>query len=113
MRTTSERKSGVSVGDIDAATVLAYLVILVAVPINWYAVWKIARLYRKAPHLGVLRDRLIVAVALAIIVTVFGIVFLNNELTNPVLSTNQTRLLTRTAVLGLTLPPLYWLWKYR
>lgn len=97
----------------DVPTILAYLVILVAVPVNWFAVWKIARLYRKAPHIGVLRDRLVVAVALAIIVTLFGIIFLNNEMSNPFLSNTQTRLLTRSAVLGLTLPPLYWLWLYR
>lgn len=97
----------------DIPALLAYLVMVFVVPVSWFAVWRVARLYRKAPHIGVLRDRLVVAVALAIIVTVFGIVFLNNEMANPVLSTLHTRLLTRSAVLGLTLPPLYWLWLYR
>lgn len=92
---------------------LARSVIRVAVPVNWYVVWRLWRLSRSRPQLGVLRERMFVALALAVVVTIFALVFLNNGMEVPILNLEQTQLLTRTAVLSLAIPPLRWLWQYR
>lgn len=94
-------------------SVLAWLVILVAVPVNWAVVLRLRLLYRERPDNRVLRDRLLVSIVLSMVITIFGAVFLNNGLAVPGLSPFETMVLTRLAVLSLSFPALYWLFLYR
>lgn len=92
--------------------ILAWLVI-VAVPVHWIVFGALWRLVRKQPHNLVLRDRFLVAGFLAIVVTLFGLVFINNDIIPPPFTPPQTMVVTRTAILLLIVPSLYWLWLYR
>lgn len=92
---------------------LAWLVVLVAFPLNWYVTVKLALLLGANPDVRVLRERLYVSIGLSVVVSVFAFVFLNNGMDIPVLNNVQTQLITRAAVLGLALPALYWLYLYR
>lgn len=95
-------------------TVIAYLVALVALPLNWFVVVRLWRLSLFTPRIRVLRYQAILATALAVIVTIFAIVFLNNDLATPVLPGDVTKLVTRSAVLVWSVVPAgYWLWLYR
>lgn len=95
-------------------TLIALLVAAVGVPLNWYVTWRLWRLSRANPGLKVLRERAIVALALALVVTVFALIFLNNDAEHPPLSFDDTKWLTRTAMLlAAVAPPCYWLWLYR
>lgn len=93
--------------------ILAWLVVLVAFPLNLAATFVLIRLTRANPDARVLRERAYVAIALLLIVGIFAFVFLNNGMEFPVLDNDATRLVTRSAVLGLALPAAYWLWLYR
>ena len=96
------------------STLLALLVIVVALPLNWLVTILMWRLSRRAPAVRVLRERAIVGLTLAVIVTVFAAVFVNNELPMPPLDSEATRLLTRSALLVWSvIPPVYWLLLYR
>lgn len=93
---------------------LAVLTLIIAVPLNWYVTFKLWRLSRAAPRLRVLRERAIVALAVAIVVTVFALIFINNDLTPPIVSFDETKFLTRGAMLAVGIIPAgYWLWLYR
>jgi hypothetical protein len=95
---------------VNVADVMAVLVVVVAMPLNWTVVALLWRLHRQAPEVRVLRERGIVATALAIIVTVFALVFLNNDLDVPLLDFESTKLVTRSAILAASIiPALYWL----
>ena len=94
-------------------TILAVLVVAVALPLNWYVTLKLWRLARSAPEIAMLRERALVALALALIVTVFAAIFLNNEMVVPLFDLEATRIITRSAMLALSGPALYWLWLYR
>lgn len=93
--------------------ILAWLVVLVAFPLNLAATVVLIRLTLTHRDSRVLRERAYVAIALLMIVGVFAAVFLNNGMEFPVLNDEATRLVTRTAVLALALPAAYWLWLYR
>lgn len=93
--------------------VLAWLVVLVAFPLNLIATIRLVRLTYAHPDSRVLRERAYVSVALVLIVGVFAFVFLNNGMEFPILDLVTTQLLTRGAILWLALPALYWLWLYR
>lgn len=96
------------------ANILAVLVVAVAMPLNWYVTFKLWRLSRRNPTYKVLRERAIVALAVAIIVTVFALIFVNNDLTPPPVPGDITKLVTRSTVLAFSvLPALYWLRLYR
>ena len=95
------------------ADALAFLVVFVTVPLNWYVTYRLWRLSRANRDVRVLHERAITSTALSVIVTVFGLVFLNNGMTNPILDATATRLITRTATFALTLPAAYSLWLYR
>jgi hypothetical protein len=92
---------------------LAALVIFVTVPLNWMVVTRQWRLLRRHPDNRVLRERFLLAVVLTAVISVFAIVFVNNNLAQPILSPVQTMIVTRTAMLALSLPALYWLSLYR
>jgi hypothetical protein len=93
--------------------VLAWLVILVAFPTNWLVVMGLWRLLRAHPDNRVLRDRFFIAVGIATVVTIFGGVFVNNDIVPPPVGLLGTQIMTRIAVLSLTFPALYWLLLYR
>lgn len=93
--------------------VLAFLVVFLTVPLYWYITYRLWRLSRANPDVRVLRERAITSAGLAVIVTVFGLIFLNNGMDTPILDQAATRIITRSATLALTLPAAYWLWLYR
>lgn len=93
--------------------VLAWLVVLVAVPLNIVAAFLLLRKSREAPHLRVLRERFIVAVVTTVVVLFFGLIFLNNDRLVPPLSLDATKWITRLAMLTLALTSAGgWLWIY-
>ena len=95
-------------------TLMALFVLFVVLPLNWYVTWRLWLLHKANPTIRVLRERGIVSTALALLVTLFAVIFLNNDLVPPPMSFADTKLLTRGAMLlaGL-IPALYWLWLYR
>jgi ABC-type phosphate/phosphonate transport system permease subunit len=92
----------------------ALLIVIVAAPLSWgVAVW-LWRLARSSPKLKVLRANAIAATALAIIVSVFAAIFVNNELTPPPLDNIATQIITRTTLLVCSLvSAAYWIRLYR
>lgn len=93
---------------------LAVLVAVIGVPLNWYVTWRLWRLARANPEIQVIRDRAVSATALAVVVTVFALIFLNNDLVPPAVSFDATKWLTRSVMLAAAIvPPVYWLWLYR
>ena len=94
--------------------ILAGLTVFVAMPLSWYVAWRLWRLSRGYRANRVIRQQAIAAVALALIVTLFAIVFINNDQQVPPLTPAQTRVMTRGALLLLSvIPALYWLYLYR
>lgn len=82
-------------------------------PLNWIVVVKLWRLYQAEP-VPILRERVIVAVAVALIVTVFALIFVNNDLTPPIVGFDDTKIVTRSVMfVAAVVPPLYWLRLYR
>ena len=95
-------------------TILAVITIVVGVPLNLFVTLKLWELARAAPHVRALRERAIVATAVLLIVVVFGLIFLNNDLVPPILAFDSTKFLTRSAMLLIAVGPAsYWLWVYR
>ena len=92
-------------------SILALLVLVVGVPLNVYVTWKLWRLLRSDPGILVLRERVVVALAVLLLILVFGLIFLNNDLDAPVLTFDETKLYTRavTAILAFV-PATYFLW---
>jgi hypothetical protein len=89
---------------------MAVLVTFVAAPLNWLVAVLLVRLSRAHPYVAVLRERAIFAVALAIIVSVSAVIFLNNDFVPPPLNLEQTKWLARPTLLVLSIgPTLYWL----
>jgi hypothetical protein len=94
--------------------VLAYLVLLVGVPLNIYVFVKLRALSSCHPEIRVLRERAIVAGVVLLVVVLFSFIFLNNDLDAPALSFEETKVITRLALLVLaTVPASYWLFIYR
>jgi hypothetical protein len=93
-------------------SLLAVAVIVFAVPLNWYVALRLWWLSRHADNWA-LRAHVVVAVMLALIVTVFAVIFVNNDMAVPPLDPETTRIITRAAMLGLSVPGLYWLWLVR
>lgn len=93
---------------------LAWLTVFVALPLSWFVAFRLWRLSRSRPRIMVLRHQAIASLALALLVTVFALVFINNDMEVPPLSVAQTRILTRGSLLLLSvIPALYWLRLYR
>ncbi len=92
----------------------AILVLVIGVPLNVVVTTMLGWKLHKAPHLRVLRERFVVALAVLFVVALFGLIFLNNDTLPPPLDTEATKFVTRAFMLGLaTIPALYWLWLYR
>lgn len=94
-------------------SILAALVIFVAVPLIWFVEWRLWRRSVQRPDLELMRERAWREAHLGVIVTIFALVFLNNGMEVPILDPFTTMVLTRTAILSLAVPALYWLWVYR
>jgi hypothetical protein len=92
---------------------LGLAVVVIAAPLNWYVAWKLWRLASSSPRVRVLRERAVVAVGAAIVVTIFGLIFLNNDAELPPFDTGATRVITRLAMFLSVVPALYWLRLYR
>jgi len=96
------------------ADALAVLTVLVAAPLNWLVTIRLWRLSLAHSGIRVLRERAIVSLVLAFLVTVFALVFLNNDIVPPPLAFESTKLITRGAMLAAgIIPAVYWLWLYR
>lgn len=96
------------------ASLLAVLTVVVGIPLNLYVTFRLYRLYIAKPYLRVLRERVIVAVLVLLIVVVFGLIFLNNDQPIPPFDLATTKIVTRGAILALGIvPAAYWLWLYR
>jgi uncharacterized membrane protein len=94
--------------------IIALLVVFVGIPLNVYIFNRLLGLSHARPDLRVLRERTIVAFFVLLFVVVFGLVFLNNDATIPPLSTEWTKIITRTVtLLAATVPALYWIRLYR
>jgi hypothetical protein len=95
-------------------TILAVVTLGVGVPLNLYVTAKLWRLAHGAPHVKALRERAIAATAVLLVVTVFGLIFANNDLVPPIVSFDATKFLTRGAMVVVAIVPAsYWLWVYR
>lgn len=93
--------------------VVAVLVLVIGVPLNALVTFLLWRAYRANPKIRVLRERLVVEVAVLLLVIVFGLIFLNNDRLYPPFDTDATKLITRLTMLGLsTIPACYWLILY-
>lgn len=90
--------------------ILSTLVILVAMPLTWTVAVLLWRLSNRDSTIKVLRAHAVAGLVIALIVTVFGLVFVNNGLSVPVLNTYQTQLVTRGTLLILSVSSaVYWL----
>lgn len=93
---------------------LAILVLAIGLPINLYVTARLWRLSRIAPDVGLLRERAVVSTCVLLTIALFGVIFVNNDLGFPIASFEDTKYLSRPAMLVLALgPALYWLWLYR
>ena len=93
---------------------LTVLTIGVALPLNWIVTILLWRVTRAAPDVRVLRERAIVALSLSLIVTVFVLIFLNNDLKPSPLDFESTKFVTRGVLLAMSvIPALIWLRLYR
>lgn len=94
-------------------SVLAGLVIFVAVPLIWFEALVMWRRTVARPDLFALRiaaEHQLVASEVALI---FALVFLNNGMEVPILDLQATRVVTRLSILTLGLPGLHFLWVRR
>lgn len=90
---------------------LTLAVIFVAAPLSWLVAALLWRLSRTEPTFKTLRAHAVAALALALIVTTFAAVFVNNSLAAPPpLTLVQTQIITRGALLVIsTVSAAYWL----
>lgn len=93
---------------------LAWVVLLVGVPLNVITTMLLLGKSRQAPGLRVLRERFITALVVTIVVLFFGVIFVNNDREVPWLGLDATKLITRFAMLGMAvIPAVGWLLIYR
>lgn len=93
---------------------LALMVIVVAAPLSWLVAVLLWRLSRSAPDIRVLRADAVAALGLAILVSVFGLIFHNNGMQDPFFNTTETQVITRGMLLIASVASaLYWLHLYR
>lgn len=91
---------------------LTIIIVLVAVPLTWSVALLLWRASRLDPTVRALRATATMATGTALIVTVFALVFANNDMDDPVLAFDQTRVVTRTSLLVLsTVPAVFW-WRW-
>jgi hypothetical protein len=94
--------------------VLAWVTLVVCVPLNVAATLLLLKTSRKAPSLRVLRERYIVAAITTFVVLFFALIFVNNDQTIPPLSIDTTKIVTRIAMIAMgTVPAVGWILLYR
>lgn len=90
--------------------ILSWLVILVAVPLTWLVAALLWRLSNNDPRLRILRAHAVAALSLAILVSIFAAIFLNNNFRPPLLDMHTTQIVTRGSLLVISsASALYWL----
>lgn len=93
---------------------LVTVLMVAAVPLNWLVTILLWRLAKKSPELKVLRDRAIAATCISLAVTVFALIFINNDLALGLVDNPTSKVVGRLSVLVLSLAPaLWWLRIYR
>lgn len=93
---------------------LAVATLVIGVPLNLYVTARLWSLWLGDRRNAVLRERAIAALIVLITVFVFGLIFLNNDLPVAPVSFDDTKIVTRLAILGLAVVPgCYWLYLYR
>jgi hypothetical protein len=78
--------------------------------------WAVALLLIRAtiryPHVKALRERALIAVAIAVGVTTYFLAAFNAAWGYPVVDLGGTQLIARLSVMAIGMMPLYWLWLY-
>lgn len=93
---------------------LAWATLLVAVPLNVFAAVTLRRAWREKRDQQMLKERYVVAVVTTLVVLFFGVIFVNNDQTIPPIGVEATKVVTRAAMLWLSLVLAGgWLWTYR
>lgn len=96
------------------ANLLGLLTLLIGVPLNLAVVVMLGSRSRARPELLVLRERFVTALALLVLVLIFGLVFVNNDTIPPWLDLATTKIVTRfTMLVAAVVPAAMWLWIYR
>lgn len=94
-------------------TALAVLTLVVGVPLNLIVTIRLWSLYTDDRANLVIRERAIAATIVLLLVIVFGLIFVNNDLIPPPISFVDTKLFTRLAMLTVAIVPAsYWLLIY-
>lgn len=107
---TAPKMSGL---EMQLPEILAWLT-AATIPIHCYGVFKILKYSLLRPSNRVLRQNSLLITFLAITVIIFVSAFINNSiLSTPFLNTYQTQVITRSLILAMVIPVLYWLWLYR
>lgn len=88
---------------------LGILVGAAAVPTLWVVVLLLRRRAKARPFNKILRQNYIWALVTAVFVSVFALIFLNNDADIPPLDTRATRVITRFFLLLAIIPAGYWL----
>lgn len=96
------------------ADILGVLTLVATAPLCWYVSWLLWGEAQRHPRIRVLRERAFAQTALAVIATVFGLIFVNNDAEIPPFDVGATRVITRSVIfLSVTIASLYWLRLYR
>ena len=91
----------------------AFLVAAVAAPVMWIVLMRFVRLLRKMPHNGAARLTVVLISWFAGLLTVFGVVFVGNDMRPPWFTVEQTQIATRTYILSSLGVAAYCLWLFR
>lgn len=86
--------------------------LILITPIVIFVAWRLWQKAKKRPLLKVLRERALNQRVLAVIVTVFSLIFWSNDMPRPLLDPDMTRIITRSTI-ALAVVSAYWLWLYR
>lgn len=93
--------------------VLAILTLFAGAPLNLYVTLMLRRLHVGHPN-PILRVLIAVWMMVTLVAFVFGLIFVNNDLTPPIIAGDVTKIITRGAILALAVVPALWLlWIYR
>lgn len=92
---------------------IGLLTLVIGVPLNLAVVLLLLMKSRQRPDLQVLRERFVVALATLGLVTIFGLIFVNNDTIPPWFDLAATKLITRLTMLVVgVVPAVYWLVLY-
>lgn len=93
---------------------LGLATLLVGFPLSVIAAFLLWKTSKRAPTLRVLRERYITAVITAVLVGIFGLIFVNNDQPIPPLSLDATKIITRGVMLVMAIvPAVMWLRLYQ